>query len=146
MHALRWLLMGSVVYISSVACCTELWALIMDAGTGFAAQVCHAMQYIADTFHLILPRHTHAMLSSLSAQSGPVLVRLPEYDLIINYVKQLTACAGFHFLRLWKGQEYNSSLRHMMSHERMSSAEHNEHLLLAYQTVLLAFPGSHCNC
>ena len=65
------------LYISSVACCTELWALIMDAGTGFAAQVWHAMQYIADTFHLILPRHTHAMLSNLRAQSGPVLVRLP---------------------------------------------------------------------
>ena len=27
------------LYISSVACCTELWALIMDAGTGFTAQV-----------------------------------------------------------------------------------------------------------
>lgn len=27
------------LYISSVACCQELWALIMDAGTGFAAQV-----------------------------------------------------------------------------------------------------------
>jgi hypothetical protein len=27
------------LYISSVACCQELWALIMDAGTGFQAQV-----------------------------------------------------------------------------------------------------------
>jgi hypothetical protein len=27
------------LYISSVACCQELWALIMDAGTGFTAQV-----------------------------------------------------------------------------------------------------------
>jgi hypothetical protein len=27
------------LYISSVACCHELWALIMDAGTGFTAQV-----------------------------------------------------------------------------------------------------------
>jgi len=27
------------LYISSVACCQELWALIMDAGTGFSAQV-----------------------------------------------------------------------------------------------------------
>lgn len=27
------------LYISSVACCQELWALIMDAGTGFNAQV-----------------------------------------------------------------------------------------------------------
>ena len=26
------------LYISSVACCQELWALIMDAGTGFTAQ------------------------------------------------------------------------------------------------------------
>ena len=27
------------LYISSVACCSELWGLIMDAGTGFTAQV-----------------------------------------------------------------------------------------------------------
>ena len=26
------------LFISSVACCQELWALIMDAGTGFSAQ------------------------------------------------------------------------------------------------------------
>ena len=26
------------LYISSVACCQELWALIMDAGTAFTAQ------------------------------------------------------------------------------------------------------------
>ncbi len=31
------------LYISSVACCQDLWALIMDAGTGFQQQV-------ADTF------------------------------------------------------------------------------------------------
>ena len=66
------------LYISSVACCTELWALIMDAGTGFAAQVCHAKQCIAYDFHLILPRHTQAMLSSLNPQQGPELVRLPQ--------------------------------------------------------------------
>ena len=27
------------LFISSVGCCQELWALIMDAGTGFTAQV-----------------------------------------------------------------------------------------------------------
>jgi hypothetical protein len=27
------------LFISSVACCSNLWALIMDAGTGFTAQV-----------------------------------------------------------------------------------------------------------
>lgn len=27
------------LFISSVACCSSLWALIMDAGTGFTAQV-----------------------------------------------------------------------------------------------------------
>ncbi len=32
------------LYISSVACCQELWALIMDAGTGFAAQVYNLSQ------------------------------------------------------------------------------------------------------
>ena len=30
------------LYISSIACCQELWALIMDAGTGFSAQVRHS--------------------------------------------------------------------------------------------------------
>eukprot|EP00197_Chlamydomonas_leiostraca_P009732 CAMPEP_0202867016 /NCGR_PEP_ID=MMETSP1391-20130828/8482_1 /ASSEMBLY_ACC=CAM_ASM_000867 /TAXON_ID=1034604 /ORGANISM="Chlamydomonas leiostraca, Strain SAG 11-49" /LENGTH=691 /DNA_ID=CAMNT_0049547011 /DNA_START=185 /DNA_END=2258 /DNA_ORIENTATION=+ len=32
------------LYISSVACCQELWALIMDAGTGFTAQVYNLTQ------------------------------------------------------------------------------------------------------
>ena len=32
------------LYISSVACCQELWALIMDAGTGFTAQVYNLSQ------------------------------------------------------------------------------------------------------
>ena len=32
------------LYISSVACCQELWALIMDAGTGFSAQVLASVQ------------------------------------------------------------------------------------------------------
>ena len=27
------------LFISSVACCQDLWALIMDAGTSFTAQV-----------------------------------------------------------------------------------------------------------
>ncbi len=35
---------------------------------------------------------------------------------------------------------------YMMSHACMSSREHHEHLLLAYQTVILSFPGSHCDC
>jgi len=30
------------LYISSVACCQDLWALIMDAGTGFTAQARHS--------------------------------------------------------------------------------------------------------
>ena len=33
------------LYISSVACCQELWALIMDAGTGFTAQVYNLSQH-----------------------------------------------------------------------------------------------------
>eukprot|EP00775_Hariotina_reticulata_P012187 gene12187-12324_t len=35
------------LYISSVACCQELWALIMDAGTGFTAQTyCLSNQFL----------------------------------------------------------------------------------------------------
>lgn len=33
------------LFISSVACCTNLWALIMDAGTGFSAQVYELSSY-----------------------------------------------------------------------------------------------------
>lgn len=33
------------LYISSVASCSNLWALIMDAGTGFSAQVYELSPY-----------------------------------------------------------------------------------------------------
>lgn len=33
------------LFISSVACCSNLWALIMDAGTGFTAQVYELSSY-----------------------------------------------------------------------------------------------------
>lgn len=33
------------LFISSVACCTELWALIMDAGTNFTHQVSALSNY-----------------------------------------------------------------------------------------------------
>ena len=33
------------LFISSVASCTNLWALIMDAGTGFTAQVYELSSY-----------------------------------------------------------------------------------------------------
>ena len=44
------------LFISSVACCQELWALIMDAGTGFSAQVLfgHSADcFITTTFVMI---------------------------------------------------------------------------------------------
>lgn len=33
------------LFISSVGCCSNLWALIMDAGTGFTAQVYELSSY-----------------------------------------------------------------------------------------------------
>ncbi len=135
------------LYISSVACCTELWALIMDAGTGFAAQVCRAKPCIADTFHLILPRHTHAMLSSLSPQQGPVLVRLPEYDLSVNSDQQLTDALDSICCVYGKGKSTTrvcALLHEVTSHECMSSTEHNEHI--HWHTVVLSFLGSRCDC
>ncbi len=44
-------------------------------------------------------------------QQGPLLARLPEYHLSIISEEQLTACAGVHFLCVWKGQEHNACLR-----------------------------------
>ena len=54
------------LYISSVACCQELWALIMDAGTGFTAQVYNLNNQF-------LPK----------VEGGPlaaVALRMPMYD------------------------------------------------------------------
>ena len=45
------------LYISSVACCSELWGLIMDAGTGFTAQVGIPMPADPVTSLLLLPIH-----------------------------------------------------------------------------------------
>lgn len=36
------------LYISSVACCHELWGLIMDAGTGFQLQVSRPLLQFSD--------------------------------------------------------------------------------------------------
>lgn len=49
------------LYISSVACCTELWALIMDAGTGFTAQVDHNAAAHAPRSCLQLVRFLHLL-------------------------------------------------------------------------------------
>ena len=60
------------LYISSVACCQELWALIMDAGTGFSSQVGHKRSRLA---------FSHASPDSMAAlQSAAALfltTRLP---------------------------------------------------------------------
>ena len=62
------------LYISSVACCTELWALIMDAGTGFAAQV-HCCSSLA----AILLLHLSVLLcSSLDQRSETVLMAITQ--------------------------------------------------------------------
>lgn len=43
------------LFISSVASCANLWALIMDAGTGFNAQVYELSPYFLHKVYLILP-------------------------------------------------------------------------------------------
>jgi len=44
------------LYISSVACCQELWALIMDAGTGFTAQTyCLSNQFLPKEWIMVSP-------------------------------------------------------------------------------------------
>ena len=63
------------LYISSVACCQELWALIMDAGTGFTAQV-----------RILTP------LSDPEIMSSGVLMMLPGF---------LLTSPGFSFWTLY---------------------------------------------
>ena len=50
------------LYISSIASCNNLWALIMDAGTGFSAQVYELSQYF---LHKVLFLLEEAILSLL---------------------------------------------------------------------------------
>ena len=55
------------LYISSVACCHELWALIMDAGTGFTAQVTLCFDFKFRFLHVIgvLPQQDVAWAASI---------------------------------------------------------------------------------
>lgn len=52
------------LYISSVACCQELWALIMDAGTGFTAQVYQLspqfLPKVRECVHMVCLTHARA--------------------------------------------------------------------------------------
>ena len=41
------------LFISSVASCQNLWALIMDAGTGFTSQVYELSPYFLHKVHII---------------------------------------------------------------------------------------------
>lgn len=45
------------LFISSVACCQELWALIMDAGTGFTAQVGEVDCWLVGGLHHLFTAH-----------------------------------------------------------------------------------------
>ena len=42
------------LFLSSVACCQNLWALIMDAGTGFSAQVYQLSPYFLCKVHVFI--------------------------------------------------------------------------------------------
>lgn len=42
------------LYISSVASCTNLWALIMDAGTGFGSQVYELSQFFLHKVNIVV--------------------------------------------------------------------------------------------
>lgn len=80
------------LYISSVACCHELWALIMDAGTGFSAQVStHLLssillvnlafivrfqQLLQESFHLLcMLRFWPSILDILSSPAASLSLR-----------------------------------------------------------------------
>jgi hypothetical protein len=56
------------LYISSVASCTNLWALIMDAGTGFTAQVYELSHVFLHKVCTVLTQ-SYCMLDSLSWSS-----------------------------------------------------------------------------
>lgn len=73
------------LYISSVACCTELWALIMDAGTGFAAQV-HCCSSLAAMLHLSM-----LLFSSLDQRSETVFVTITRRATCLNPCRDLVA-------------------------------------------------------
>lgn len=59
------------LFISSVACCQELWALIMDAGTGFSAQ--------ARARTLLTAFSTFGSLEPLSCLCKPCCRRFLQY-------------------------------------------------------------------
>ena len=42
------------LYVSSIASCSNLWALIMDAGTGFSAQVHELSQHFLHKVSFLL--------------------------------------------------------------------------------------------
>ena len=63
------------LYISCVACCQELWALIMDAGTGFSAQAYHqSNQFLPKEWIMEKWEEGYYITSVAGSSSGSSLV------------------------------------------------------------------------
>lgn len=63
------------LFISSVACCQELWALIMDAGTGFSAQVYElSMQFLPKEWIMEKWEEGYYITAMAGSNSGSSLV------------------------------------------------------------------------
>lgn len=63
------------LFISSVACCSELWALIMDAGTTFTAQVYNlSQQFLPKDWIMERWEEGYYITSMAGSNSGSSLV------------------------------------------------------------------------
>lgn len=66
------------LYISSVGCAGDLWAVIMDAGTGFAAQ-CYTVQPAFLPKEWVMERWDQGYyITSVAGAESPPLLPLPR--------------------------------------------------------------------
>lgn len=80
------------LFISSVASCQNLWALIMDAGTGFTSQVYELSPYFLHKVLLVTFDQFEAVVLVDLMNSSTILHSCPHQFIWVSDVSFVSAC------------------------------------------------------
>eukprot|EP00873_Tetraselmis_striata_P004841 jgi/Tetstr1/425105/TSEL_015568.t2 len=100
------------LYISSVACCTELWALIMDAGTNFSQQVYNlSNQFLPKEWIMEKWEEGYYITAMAGSNIGSSLVVMSKGTPYTQQSYKVSDCFPFKWInKKWKEGFYVTSM------------------------------------
>uniref|UniRef100_A0A061SHN6 non-specific serine/threonine protein kinase n=1 Tax=Tetraselmis sp. GSL018 TaxID=582737 RepID=A0A061SHN6_9CHLO len=100
------------LFISSVACCTELWALIMDAGTNFSQQVYNLSNHFLPKEWIMAKWEDGFYITSMAGSNiGSSLVVMSKGTTYTQQSYKVSDCFPFKWInKKWKEGFYVTSM------------------------------------